>query len=308
MQKFYLSDADATIQKLQNQLKEAQITIEEKNTMVDSLQSDIHVQQTRINELNDTIESQHSDIVSQQVQIGELNATIDSQRSTIQSQQSEISSQLSQIQELTATIDSQTSTINSQQSEISSQQSQIQELNATINSQLVIISSQRSQIEQLQSLLSEQPVITYVDYPLCMSYYSIHLVNQADWLKLTLCHQYDSGSHFWWLVCGTSQIQFQYDKMWLINKNTQAYFTLATIVDVNVSHAGTEVSDEHSKLLRSNRYFYTACYTDTPYLFIPIGIVNALIRVLKVNASGDTQTLYLQSRSELDSKTFPMFL
>jgi predicted RNase H-like nuclease (RuvC/YqgF family) len=299
MQKFYLSDADATIQKLQNQLREAQITIEEQNSTIDSLQSDIHTQQQQINELNATIDSQQSEIVSQQAQIGELNATVDTQRSTINSQQSEIHSQQTQIDELNATI-------NSQQSQIASQQTQIDQMNATINSQLVVISSQRSQIEQLQSLLSEPPTITYMDYPLCMDFVSIELATQEDWRFLALHYKDESGSHFWWLTDGTSQIRYQYDKMWLINKRA-THFALLNFTTVHVSHAGSEVSSTHSKLSAPSKWIFTQCYTDTPYILLPIGVDQGGIRTLKVNATGNTQFVYV-SLSELTSKTFPIFL
>lgn len=278
MQKFYLSDADATIQKLQNQLREAQITIEEQNSTIDSLRSDIHLQQVQINELNATIDSQQTEIVAQQTQIGELNATVESQNSTI----------------------------NSQQSQIASQQTQISGLNATINSQMVVISSQRSRIEQLQSLLSEPPAITYVDYPLCMKYVSIENATQEDWRFLALHYKDESGSHFWWLTDGTSQIRYQYDKIWLINKRS-THFALLSYTDVHVSHAGSEVSNTHSTLSAASKYIFTQCYTDTPYVLIPIGIDQNGIRTLRVNATGDSQFSYV-SMSELTSKTFPIFL
>lgn len=299
MQKFYLSDADATIQKLQNQLREALTTIERLNSTINSLRSDIHNQQIRIDELNATIGEQQSEIASQQTLIGDLNATIHSQNATIDSQQLEIHTQQTQINELNSTIES-------QQSQIASQQSQIGQLNATVNSQLVVISSQRSQIEQLQSLLSEPPTITYVDYPLCMDYVSIEPSTQQHWSYLNLYYKDESGSHFWWFTCGTSQVKFQYDKKWFINKNV-THFALKSYAGVRVNHAGSETANTHSVLFKPSTVIFTQCYTDTPYILLPIDIEQGSVRTLKVDATGAT-SFYVATSSELTSKTFPIFL
>lgn len=198
-------------------------------------------------------------------------------------------------------------TIQKLQNQLNQAQITINEQNATINSQHVIISSQRSQIEQLQSVLSEPPVVTYNDYPLCMYYNSIKLATQVNWSVLSLYYKYDSGSHFWWLSCGTSQIQYQYDKVWHINKESSRYFTLAYIIGVNVSHADTDVSDNHLMVYSPSKVFYTECYTDEPFLFIPITILQGSVRVISINAAGDIHTEHV-STDELTSHTFPIFL
>lgn len=186
-------------------------------------------------------------------------------------------------------------------------QNQLREAHNTIDEQHTIISSLQSQIEQLQELISETPSVTYVDYPLCMNYDSIELATQVDWLTLSLFYKNDSGSHFWWLSCGTSQIQYQYDKMWHINKNSSTYFALANFTGVIASHAGSEVSEIHPTLYKSSQFVYTQCYTDTPYLLIPIGLDQARIRALQITAEGPAH-YYLASRSELSLSTFPIFL
>ena len=198
-------------------------------------------------------------------------------------------------------------TIQKLQNQLNQAQTTINEQNSTINSQLVIISSQRSQIEQLQSTLSQPPVVTYNDYPLCMNYRSIELATQVNWLILSLYYQYDSGSHFWWLSCGTSQIQYQFDKVWYINQDSSGYFAFRNITGVSVSHAGSDVSDTHQMMYEPNRVFYTECHTDEPNLLIPIGISDGNVMVLNINANGEFHT-GLVTASQLTSHTFPVFL